>query len=105
PLVFVPLRGMNGPPYFPWKWQRLNPALGSALALVAAVPLFLAQALFSRQPRRVHVAILLTALSTFSLELVGVATAAWPSGLRRISDIVESPQATSYYTIALDLFQ
>jgi hypothetical protein len=102
-LVFLHVKGMNGPPYFPWTWQRLNPARSFALTLAAAVPLFLAQYLYSRQPRRLRVALLLVALSTFSLEIACAGLSVSPFSLRRISAVVESVPTTSYFTIAASL--
>jgi len=99
-LVFLHVKGMNGPGYFPWPWRRLSPERSFALMLLAAIPFFVGQSLYVREPRRVRTSLLLVALSTFSLELVCAGLQVSPFSLRRISDVVESVQATSYFTIA-----
>jgi hypothetical protein len=101
--VFLHVKGMNGPGYFPWEWRRLSPGRSFAWMLLAAIPFFVGQYLYFRAPRLVRTALLLVAMSTFSLELVCAGLQSSPFSLRRISDVVESVQATSYFTIAASL--
>jgi len=103
-LVYLHVKGMNGPGYFPWEWQRL-PALPS-FALIAAgmLPFCAGQYLYARRPRRVWLPVLSVSASTLALQIVCAALYNPPFDVHRISDVVESPSATGYYTIASDLF-
>lgn len=99
-LVFLHVRAVNGPWYFKWTWQRLDAWRAFGVTLVGVAPFFAGQILYRRRPQLLLVALLLVSLSMFMLGLLCATTHRQPTGLRRISHIVESPLITSYYSIA-----
>lgn len=100
-LLFFHAPGLNGPEYWQWKWQRLSALRAFALTAAGVVPFFLGQYLRFRNPRHTPHALLLVCLSTFLLELACVGLYSQPFSLSRVSAIVESPEATSYYSMAV----
>jgi len=104
-MVFFHIKGMNGPWYFKWSWQRLNSPWTFVFTLIAAVPFFVGHYLHFRSPQRIYLALLLVSLSTFLLEVTCAARYSPHFGFNRVSGIVESPVATSYYTIAAGFFE
>jgi hypothetical protein len=103
-LVYLHVKGMNGPGYFPWEWQRL-PALPSFTLIAAGLlPFCAGQYLYARAPRRTWLPVVSIATSTLALQIVCAGLYNPPFDLHRISDVVESPSATGYYTVAADLF-
>src|ERR1043165_5862038 len=81
---------VNGPSYWTWSWRHLPALTLYPLMLAAAVPFFVGQWLYARRPDRVRGALALVALSTLLLQVAAMA-AQKPAGLRRMVDIVESP--------------
>src|SRR5215813_5499034 len=104
-MVFFHIKGMNGPWYFKWSWQRLGAPLSFFFTMIAAVPFFLGHYLHFRSPRRIYLALLLVSLSTFLLEVTCAALYSPPFGFNRVSGIIESPVATSYFTISAGFFE
>ena len=102
-LVFLHVKGMNGPGYFPWAWQRSSALPSFALIAAAMLPFWVGQYVHARDPRRVWAPLACVALSTALLEVACAGLDKPPFDIRRISDVVESPSATGYYTIAEDL--
>jgi len=103
-LVFLHVRHMNGPGYFPWEWRRLHPLPSFALIAAAMLPFCAGQLVYARSPRRVWRSLAAVAASTCVLQVVCAGLNNPPFDVHRISDVVESPSATGYYTIAADLF-
>ena len=100
-LVLLQVPGVNGPWYWTWPYRvgehRLPAWPLYASMLLAAVPFALAQSAYARG--RVKLAVMLLAVTTLSLELTALAHLP-PTGLRRVTAIVQSAVNTSYYTDA-----
>jgi hypothetical protein len=101
--VFLHLPGVNGPDYWEWAWQRLDAPRAFAFTALAALPFFAGQYVRSRRPRDLRLALLLVSLSMFLLEIVCAGLYSRPFGLARVPEIIESPLATSYYSVAASL--
>lgn len=100
-VMHVP--GLNGPWYWQWQWRRLGWGLYAMLA-AGALPFFVAQWLFRRSvARRMVVCLGLLMLSLVALEFLAMAGQSPPFGLSRLTNIVNSPTATSYFTDAVFL--
>ncbi len=104
-LVFLHVKGMNGPGYFPWEWQRSGALPSFALIAAGLLPFWLGQYLYARNPKRVWLPLACVAASTAALEVACAGLYNPPFDVHRISNVVTSPSATGYYTIASDLFR
>lgn len=96
---------LNGPRFFAWPYHALPYRGIYSCVILAAVPFFLAQLLYAKQPRVVWLCLPLMMLSCFGMKLASVAfrddiTQTPTPNLKLISIIVENPDATSYFTDA-----
>lgn len=101
-LVSLHVDGANGPPYWRWHWQRLPFLPLYGLMALGAAPIIGAMIAFDRGAISKRVALMAFAASNFALQLLGGSV--FPGGLRsRITEIVDHPSFTSYYTAAKGL--
>ncbi len=98
--VWLHVPGVNGPPYWPWRWtSRPNVAAIAVAFALAATPAFLALTIASQ--RRL-LAVVLAALSAVALQIAVASLAGVPIE-QRLSLIVTDPASMSYYSAALQV--
>src|SRR5205807_3321 len=90
--------GVNGPWYWKWSWRRLPIVPYWPLMILSAAPIFFALAMSRRTSS--FVALSLMMLSVFAMKITSVAVLTKPMSLQAIGEIIESPDATSYYVDA-----
>lgn len=102
-LVLAHAPYLNGVPQWRWTWRRIPTIPWYGLMGAAALPVLLAVLIPVRYPRQTWVPILALMLAVFVMKLASVAAIRPPNGMTLISDIVKSPEATSYFTDAAAL--
>jgi len=91
-LVFAHVPYVNGPDYWPWRWQR-NPAF--PLLALAAVPAFVAQRVRAR-----WLAVLLLSVTVIALQFTANAVQPRIRGVARIDRVERDQLEMSYFTVA-----
>lgn len=99
-LVIAQVQGVNGAWWWFWPWRDEGVLRTYGLMLLAAVPLVVAHALYSRWRTREAYLIPLLMLSAYAMMLVNVLVPTHPMGLDLLRDDVRSPYAMSYYSDA-----
>ena len=103
-LVILHVPGVNGPSFWPWPYRTLPAWPLYGLLAAAAVPFFVGQVIYHRQPRgATALALVCVALACFAMKLASVWPHTNPHSLELIQTIVEDPHTTSYYTDAAAL--
>jgi hypothetical protein len=97
-LTIGHVHGVNGPWYWTWPWRRLNAWSLYPVMALASAPFFLAQWIYHRRPIEARRAVFLLMLATFCLQLAAIGQQ--PLGIRRVAELVENPNITSYYSAA-----
>ena len=104
---------INGPDYWKWVWQRLDPAIVYPTVAVSLLPFLAAQIWFGLANRPIWPALVLLAISTFAMECT--ARAAEPNSIWstqpnefslsvRISYLEQEYTITGYFTHAREHF-
>ena len=101
-LLFLHVPYLNGPWY--WKWQWQTPGIQHYLVIMSGfVPFFLAQYVAYQHPGKRSWALILLALTHLLLQGLYTYTEAEQGVPQRITAIITSPVATSYFTAAQQL--
>jgi len=87
-MVFFHIKGMNGPWYFKWSWQRLNSPRTFVFTLIAAVPFFVGHYLHFRV-----LGVNSTASLTGGLIVGALAAAGIPMTLLTLKRLFENTEA------------
>jgi hypothetical protein len=99
--VCAHVRGLNGPAYWQWTWQRLEVLRVFPAVCVASLPFFAARALHHRQ--KVRIGFVLGLLGGSVALLAAAILAVQPAGLDRMHAVIESTGITAYYADAAAL--
>jgi hypothetical protein len=101
-LILQQVPYLNGPWY--WKWQWQTPTVQNYLVIASGfIPFFLAQYVAYRHPGKRSRALILLALTHLLLQCLYTYTEAEQGITQRITAIITSPVATSYFTAAQQL--
>jgi hypothetical protein len=103
-LIELHATGINGPSYWTWSWRVLNPWQVYPLTLLAAVPVFLAQAVYRESRARTLAAILLLMVGMFASELAWRAAEKTPQVPDVVQFVVKSTVESGYFRQAWELF-
>ena len=99
-LVSQQVSGINGPGYWQWSWRHIDGWRLFPLTLLGLAPFLAGQILHHRKLISTPVALVLVMCSMLALELGCIAAQSTPLSLERVTGIVQSPAATSYFTDA-----
>lgn len=91
---------INGAPYWRWAWRQLEWTRALPVTLLGLIPFALGQLAFERAPARAGRALAAVTVSAFALQLLLLGIASTPFSLARMSGIIRSADASSYFTDA-----
>jgi hypothetical protein len=96
-LVEWHARGVNGPWYWAWMWQRVPVMDGAAWVAVAAVPLVVGQWIYGRWRGATAVGLALAMASLVGMEVAAARRPEDPLAARRVVQVVGDTAANSYF--------
>jgi hypothetical protein len=94
------LFNVNSHYYYTWKWQWIPSKTVYPVLIPLAIPFFLGQIVYLRNPARVWIALAAVTLSTFCLMIGGAVVLKDPPSFSRISDAIQSRFTTGYFDTA-----